>query len=180
MSRERRTFSRAQSRRTSRPWPGSGWKAKGCMSPYITIAEAAELARESPATLYRRLSDGTLTEGVHFVRPRGKHPLIKRDEFVRWIEERQKPREPCPGWAHGVLRRAILCGELSRGGACSKCGAVKDIQGHHEDYSRPLDVVWLCRRCHSQKHVALGMHKNRSLINWIAVERSVNEFEAEV
>lgn len=62
------------------------------MSDYLTIAEAAEIARERTSTLYKRMHDGTLTEGVHFVRPRGKHPLIKRDEFVAWLEGRDAPR----------------------------------------------------------------------------------------
>lgn len=35
---------------------------------------------------------------------------------------------------------------------CEKCGAPSDHK-HHEDYDRPLDVVWLCRKCHIQLHV---------------------------
>lgn len=32
------------------------------------------------------------------------------------------------------------------------CGELK-TEGHHEDYSKPLDVVWLCRRHHERHHV---------------------------
>ena len=31
------------------------------------------------------------------------------------------------------------------------CGAA-NAQGHHEDYAKPLDVTWLCARCHSAVH----------------------------
>ena len=34
---------------------------------------------------------------------------------------------------------------------CIKCGAAK-AQAHHRDYSKPLDVEWLCSSCHSQLH----------------------------
>lgn len=34
---------------------------------------------------------------------------------------------------------------------CQKCGAQKS-EKHHPDYSRPLEVEWLCRRCHRAAH----------------------------
>lgn len=35
---------------------------------------------------------------------------------------------------------------------CERCGSKSDHK-HHEDYSKPLEVVWLCRRCHIGLHV---------------------------
>lgn len=37
---------------------------------------------------------------------------------------------------------------------CEKCGAFP-AEAHHEDYSRPLDVTWLCKSHHSRRHVEL-------------------------
>lgn len=34
---------------------------------------------------------------------------------------------------------------------CRDCGADK-VHGHHPDYSKPLEVVWLCPSCHSKEH----------------------------
>lgn len=34
---------------------------------------------------------------------------------------------------------------------CQICGE-KNSQAHHTDYSKPLDVVWLCRRHHLETH----------------------------
>jgi hypothetical protein len=36
---------------------------------------------------------------------------------------------------------------------CILCGRT-DVDGHHEDYSKPLDVIWLCRRHHVWMHMA--------------------------
>jgi hypothetical protein len=41
------------------------------------------------------------------------------------------------------VRSAVRAGRLVRA-ACETCGATK-TQGHHDDYSKPLDVRWLCR-----------------------------------
>lgn len=35
---------------------------------------------------------------------------------------------------------------------CIICGSTQDLQRHHKDYSSPLDVQILCRRCHNKEH----------------------------
>ena len=37
---------------------------------------------------------------------------------------------------------------------CSVCGS-KSSEAHHEDYSKPLDVIWYCRRHHHDRHEEL-------------------------
>lgn len=36
---------------------------------------------------------------------------------------------------------------------CKQCGN-EHSQMHHEDYSKPLEVIWLCRKCHLELHNA--------------------------
>jgi hypothetical protein len=38
---------------------------------------------------------------------------------------------------------------------CQHCGAAK-AEVHHPDYSKPLEVVWLCKPCHGREHARLG------------------------
>jgi hypothetical protein len=45
---------------------------------------------------------------------------------------------------------AIRDGRLVRQ-PCEVCGA-EQVEAHHDDYSRPLDVRWLCRRHHLEHH----------------------------
>jgi hypothetical protein len=49
-----------------------------------------------------------------------------------------------------IFNRAVLQGKIRRQ-PCQKCGAEK-TDGHHEDYNNPLDVMWLCHKCHINYH----------------------------
>lgn len=58
----------------------------------------------------------------------------------------QKRRDTCRSYAGVYLRR----GKLSKK-PCEICGN-EESEMHHEDYDKPLDVIWLCVRCHSAIH----------------------------
>jgi hypothetical protein len=54
--------------------------------------------------------------------------------------------------AHLAVARAIRLGILVRPDACASCGRVCRPDAHHADYTKPLDVAWLCRRCHCREN----------------------------
>jgi len=54
---------------------------------------------------------------------------------------------------YGEYENALRDGRLISN-PCEVCGTAKS-QGHHEDYSKPLDVVWLCTRHHADRHIHL-------------------------
>jgi hypothetical protein len=56
--------------------------------------------------------------------------------------------------AHSRARNEIRWGRWKRETRCSKCGKEKFTVMHHEDYSKPLDVVFLCRSCHGKLHLS--------------------------
>lgn len=55
---------------------------------YYTLAEGARIARCSLKRLQNLMANGTLVEGVHFARPRGRRPLIIAAAFHAWLEGR--------------------------------------------------------------------------------------------
>lgn len=57
--------------------------------------------------------------------------------------------------AHGQVGRAVKKGTLTKK-PCEKCSGTLRVQAHHNDYSKPLDVVWLCKRCHERQHMLLA------------------------
>jgi hypothetical protein len=68
--------------------------------------------------------------------------------------------------AHAAVKVAIRHGELVRAETCSRCGEAKPTEAHHSDYSKPLDVVWLCVKCHRRLHRA--MHKAGQVVPLVA------------
>jgi hypothetical protein len=52
------------------------------------------------------------------------------------------------------VHKALKAGSLQRQ-PCEACGSQKS-QAHHDDYSKPLDVRWLCSKHHSEHHRVEG------------------------
>jgi len=71
-------------------------------------------------------------------------PEIKRERRQRW-----RLRYPEKKRAQRQVADAIESGKLVRPSACESCGVQTKPQGHHPDYSKPLDVRWLCKPCHA-------------------------------
>ncbi len=54
--------------------------------------------------------------------------------------------------ARASLNAAVRCGQVQRPATCSRCGKLGRVTGHHDDYSKPLVVTWLCYECHGREH----------------------------
>ena len=84
-------------------------------------------------------------------RERGKQPerIKAAAEITRAWRAEDKRRLA----AHHAVARAIRNGSLFRL-PCVRCEKVKSL-AHHEDYDKPLEVMWLCQPCHKQRHKEL-------------------------
>lgn len=58
----------------------------------------------------------------------------------------QKLKANCRSYVNVYIKR----GKISKQ-SCSVCGNIK-AEAHHEDYSKPLDIIWLCRLHHLELH----------------------------
>ena len=75
---------------------------------------------------------------------------VSRNHY--YYTKRSKAKYPEKNKAREILKYAIKKGEIIRPNICPKCKKKKKIEGHHEDYSKPLEVEWVCRKCHNLIH----------------------------
>lgn len=86
--------------------------------------------------------------------PRSEHRKKYHAEYM--AEYRTSPEEKIKGAARQKLIAAVASGQIVRPSTCSRCEATAKIHGHHSDYSKPLDVIWLCPSCHGAEHRRLN------------------------
>ena len=74
--------------------------------------------------------------------------------------ERYRKKYPEKLRARQMIQAQVRAGEIEKLNCL--CGA-KGTQAHHEDYSKPLEVIWLCSTCHGQRHSRYELCKKCSL-----------------
>lgn len=75
-------------------------------------------------------------------------PGVRAERAARrrqWVEKYHEQRH-----AYNIIRSAFENGALVRG-PCEVCGGPR-TDAHHDDYSKPLEVRFLCRKHHGEAH----------------------------
>lgn len=130
---------------------------------HMTAGEIGEVlgrSRESVRSKMRRLEVDRPDEVVSTLR--GANPTeqkgsdnhnwkggVSENPYERYTKS-YKNNNPEVVKAHRKVRRAISRGELERK-PCEVCGE-EPADAHHDDYSKPLQVRWLCREHHIEEH----------------------------
>lgn len=69
---------------------------------------------------------------------------------MRKTQQRYYQQNPIKTKARIAFKRAVRLGAIVRQ-PCEVCGKLK-TDGHHDDYTKPFDVRWLCRLHHMEHH----------------------------
>ena len=83
-------------------------------------------------------------------RPRSEKAIRHAAAVRKW-----QAKNPHKLRAHGLLAKAIDRGNV-KPQPCEVCGTRENVHAHHKDYSRPLDVSWLCALHHFDDHSKAG------------------------
>lgn len=75
---------------------------------------------------------------------------VRADDRARHEREKADATHAVKRRARTAVSNAIRDGRLTRR-PCYGCGC-EAAQAHHDDYSKPLDVRWLCTTCHAAEH----------------------------
>lgn len=62
--------------------------------------------------------------------------------------------------SHNLCTQAIIKKQLVRPDKCFVCRIKCKPDGHHDDYDKPLAVIWLCKKCHFRLHKIMGKGQN--------------------
>ena len=97
----------------------------------------------------KRAEDQEYLEATRkYDRERAKRPerIANAIEQTRKWRAEDSRRSKC----HVAVAKALRNGSLVPKD-CAVCGSEKSV-AHHEDYDKPLDVIWLCQAHHKQLH----------------------------
>lgn len=109
-------------------------KCKECTKSYVRTHRAANIDRIR-----------------EYDRARGKSPL--RIANAVEVTRKWRAKDNRLSSAHRAVSEAISKGKMKRL-PCERCANPKAV-AHHDDYNKPLDVMWLCQPCHKQRHKEL-------------------------
>ena len=92
-------------------------------------------------------------------RYREKYPEKHKEERKRWYnkhkdtflayKKKYNSLNPEKHRAHSLVAYHLKVGNIQKQ-LCDICG--NDAEAHHEDYKKPLEIIWLCRKHHKRFH----------------------------
>lgn len=86
-----------------------------------------------------------------------RHPETRRRLRRRKPTQGDRNCDPVKRRAHHVVEYAKRRGVIVKPTACQACGTSSGpIHAHHDDYAKPLEIQWLCARCHGRRHAGVG------------------------
>lgn len=93
------------------------------------------------------------------------HRVEARQRYAKTAEGKAAAKKARLSWkianpkkldCFNKVNYAVSTGKIVKKTECESCGGNRRLHGHHCDYDKPLDVIWLCSGCHMAWHKKNG------------------------
>lgn len=97
-------------------------------------------------------------QALQYQKHRDKRLVYQRQYRKEHLEDkleynrRRRKEHPEAHRAYMAVQYALSTGYLIKPLECENCHEECKLEGHHEDYNKPLEVNWLCEHCHKAIH----------------------------
>lgn len=136
---------------------------KECMSKYkhqhylkdkVSYLERSKKQRENNPERYKIYLKKYYQKNKDEIRKKHKQYSLteKGRKSVMLAGRRYRYSHPLETKAHMIISHGIRDGSIIRPSKCSKCFIKCIPEAHHEDYTKPLEVDWVCKHCHESIH----------------------------
>lgn len=102
------------------------------------------VGKDSTVADIRQLSDGRRRGGA---RPDKRLPMVEQVAVLPFFGEAAEIRTAARWRVNEGLIKSPTC--------CEVCERRVRLTGHHERYLAPFDLIFLCGRCHTKRHLRL-------------------------
>ena len=95
------------------------------------------------------------------MRAKKPHRVEARREYSKTYKKKPE-RDPMKRAARLALGNAVKAGKVVKPEICDVCSQPAPLHGHHDDYSKPLEVIWCCVPCHTAIHAYWRAKKRKA------------------
>lgn len=124
-----------------------GWRrsmCKPCCAIHRQTPEYKALHKERNRR-YRLTTKGR-------ARTREGNTRYRKTEKFKKAVQKYRDKFPERRSAQVKLQNAVAGGKVVRPDSCLVCATKCIPEGHHHDYDKPFDVIWVCKKCHTDFH----------------------------
>lgn len=135
---------------------GTGWtgKCKEC------ICKRVRENRKEKVDYYRNYDQLRNQKRKEYIKSKNKKYAKENPDKINKHQKKYQESNKLKRAAHVIFNNALRDGKVKKG-LCQVCKS-KEVEAHHFDYTKPLDVIWLCKEHHEKIHWWLRWNKRNS------------------
>ena len=104
----------------------------------------------------------TTPEQILRIREQAKRYYANHSKRCNETTSKYRQRNVDKTKAYASLKVALAHKTIIKPSVCSLCGIECVPNGHHENYRHPLEIIWVCDRCHTMIHVAKNIQSAKA------------------